>query len=180
MTLEKPPWGKLFGREILLWRSQDKIATRKNNKGTWYNIQLLELGFGFPWEMHPPWDLHHVLSLLASMCPYSNKCAPHSSFVPLPASVRPYSNKCAPHSSFAPWPGSVCPYSNKCALTQAYALSSQDGTLKLPCTLASHKCAPLLHLSKNLLFSSPLFTLISKWTINVLLPHFSPLASSLG
>jgi hypothetical protein len=50
MTLEKPPWGKPVGREILLWRSQAKIATRNNNKGTWYNSQLLhELGFGIPW-----------------------------------------------------------------------------------------------------------------------------------
>jgi hypothetical protein len=28
MTLEKPPWGKPFGSEILLWRSQAKIETR--------------------------------------------------------------------------------------------------------------------------------------------------------
>jgi hypothetical protein len=34
MTLEEHPWEKPVGREILLWRSQAKLATRKNNKGT--------------------------------------------------------------------------------------------------------------------------------------------------
>jgi hypothetical protein len=48
MIVLHPPRGKQVGREILLWRSQAIIATRKNNKGTWYNIQLLELGFGVP------------------------------------------------------------------------------------------------------------------------------------
>jgi hypothetical protein len=37
MILEKPPWEKPVGRKILLWRSQAKITTRNNNKGTWYN-----------------------------------------------------------------------------------------------------------------------------------------------
>jgi hypothetical protein len=32
MTLEKPSQGKPIGREILLWRSQAKIATRKKQQ----------------------------------------------------------------------------------------------------------------------------------------------------
>jgi hypothetical protein len=34
MTLEKPPWGKPVGREILLWRSQANEQQGKIHKGT--------------------------------------------------------------------------------------------------------------------------------------------------
>jgi hypothetical protein len=122
----KTPMEKPVGREILFWRSQAKIATRNNNKVTWYNSQLLlELGFGVPWEMHTPWDLRPLLALPASFgvcaqdscAPFSLACAPFasshisqlvSSCVPLPLLKDVH-----PSSSSAPLPLRMHPHSSK-------------------------------------------------------------------